>query len=71
MLKPSKRRGNRRYYQRDDVVMIRKIRELLYFQGFTIQGARLQLKAAKANTAKQSNADIVSELYEILAILDA
>ena len=42
-LKPVKRRGNRRYYQRDDVVMIRQIRSLLYEQGYTIGGARLQL----------------------------
>ena len=42
-LKPAKRRGNRRYYQHHDVVMIRDIRELLYEKGFTIGGARQQL----------------------------
>ena len=42
-LKPVKRRGNRRYYQRDDVLTIRQIRGLLYDQGFTIGGARLQM----------------------------
>lgn len=42
-LKPVKRRGNRRYYQRDDVLTIRQIRALLYDQGFTIGGARLQM----------------------------
>jgi DNA-binding transcriptional MerR regulator len=42
-LKPVKRRGNRRYYQRHDVVLIRQIRSLLYDQGFTIGGARQQL----------------------------
>lgn len=42
-LKPVKRRGNRRYYQRHDVEMIRNIRRLLYEQGFTIGGARQQL----------------------------
>ena len=42
-LKPTKRRGNRRYYQRHDVEMIRHIRCLLYEQGFTIEGARQQL----------------------------
>lgn len=42
-LNPVKRRGNRRYYQRQDVQMIRTIRGLLYEQGFTIGGARLQL----------------------------
>lgn len=43
-LKPVKRRGNRRYYQHDDVLMVRKIRSLLYEQGFTIGGARLRLR---------------------------
>ncbi len=42
-LKPMKRRGNRRYYQHHEVVLIRKIRELLYDQGFTISGARNRL----------------------------
>lgn len=42
-LKPVKRRGNRRYYQRQDVMIIRTIRSLLYEQGYTIGGARLQL----------------------------
>ena len=43
-LKPAKRRGNRRYYQQHDVLIARDIRMLLYEQGFTIQGARLQLR---------------------------
>ena len=43
-LKPVKRRGNRRYYQVDDVLMVRRIRSLLYDQGFTIGGARQRLK---------------------------
>jgi DNA-binding transcriptional MerR regulator len=42
-LRPMKRRGNRRYYQHHEVLMIRRIRELLYEQGFTIQGARHRL----------------------------
>ena len=42
-LRPMKRRGNRRYYQHHEVLMIRRIRELLYEQGFTISGARNQL----------------------------
>jgi len=46
-LKPVKRRGNRRYYQRSDVLVIRTIRSLLYEQGYTIGGARLQLLEAK------------------------
>lgn len=43
-LRPVKRRGNRRYYQHHEVLMIRRIRELLYEQGFTISGARNQLQ---------------------------
>ena len=43
-LRPVKRRGNRRYYQHHEVLMIRRIRELLYVQGFSIQGARQQLQ---------------------------
>lgn len=43
-LKPVKRRGNRRYYQHEDVLMVRRIRSLLYDQGFTIGGARQRLK---------------------------
>jgi DNA-binding transcriptional MerR regulator len=42
-LKPVKRRGNRRYYQRQDVILIRQIRSLLYEQGFTIGGARQRM----------------------------
>jgi DNA-binding transcriptional MerR regulator len=44
-LKPVKRRGNRRYYQHHEVLLIRRIRELLYEQGFTISGARNRLEA--------------------------
>ena len=43
-LRPMKRRGNRRYYQHHEVLMIRRIRDLLYDQGFTISGARNQLQ---------------------------
>ncbi|WP_092950256.1 MerR family transcriptional regulator [Paracidovorax konjaci] len=43
-LRPMKRRGNRRYYQHHEVLMIRRIRELLYEQGFTISGARNRLQ---------------------------
>src|SRR5215210_7771787 len=45
-LKPMKRRGNRRYYQHHEVLLIRRIRELLYDQGFTISGARNRLSEA-------------------------
>jgi DNA-binding transcriptional MerR regulator len=47
-LKPMKRRGNRRYYQHHEVLMIRRIRELLYEQGFTISGARNRLRETGA-----------------------
>ncbi len=47
-LKPMKRRGNRRYYQHHEVLLIRRIRELLYEQGFTISGARNRLTDASA-----------------------
>lgn len=48
-LKPVKRRGNRRYYQHHEVLLIRKIRELLYEQGFTISGARNRLDGQEPN----------------------
>ena len=50
-LKPLKRRGNRRYYQRKDVILIRQIRALLYEQGFTIGGARQRLTSEDAKEA--------------------
>lgn len=57
-LKPVKRRGNRRYYQRHDVELIRQIRSLLYEQGFTIGGARQKLTNAMPGQAVTSgNAD--------------
>lgn len=52
-LKPAKRRGNRRYYQSKDLLMVRQIRKLLYEDGFTIEGARAQL-ASIPNEVKQS-----------------
>ncbi|MEO1946564.1 MAG: MerR family transcriptional regulator [Methylophilaceae bacterium] len=57
-LKPVKRRGNRRYYQHHEVLLIRKIRELLYEQGFTISGARNHLDGAggAASEATQKEA---------------
>ena len=51
-LKPVKRRGNRRYYQHHEVLLIRKIRELLYEQGFTISGARNRLDGADDKVAE-------------------
>ena len=71
-LKPVKRRGNRRYYQRDDVVMIRQIRSLLYEQGYTIGGARLQLTETKeeGKLDREVIRSMLMELEEIKVILD-
>ncbi len=72
-LKPVKRRGNRRYYQRQDVVLIRQIRDLLYEQGFTITGARQKLSGTEAKTdisqRKQIVRQLCKELEEIRDIL--
>jgi len=72
-LKPIKRRGNRRYYQRHDVIMIRQIRGLLYDQGFTIGGARQKLSGEEAkddsNQSQQVIKQMRNELEEILHIL--
>jgi len=54
-LKPVKRRGNRRYYQHHEVLLIRRIRELLYEQGFTISGARNKLDSRGAELAPMNN----------------
>ncbi|MEP6740556.1 MAG: MerR family transcriptional regulator [Caldimonas sp.] len=54
-LKPMKRRGNRRYYQHHEVLLIRRIRELLYEQGFTISGARNRLTDAASTRSNASN----------------
>jgi DNA-binding transcriptional MerR regulator len=51
-LRPVKRRGNRRYYQHHEVLLIRRIRELLYEQGFTISGARNRLDEALRDTGR-------------------
>ena len=56
-LKPMKRRGNRRYYQHHEVLLIRRIRELLYDQGFTISGARNQLGDPVAAGRPQAGLD--------------
>ncbi len=72
-LKPVKRRGNRRYYQRHDVLMIRQIRSLLYEQGFTIGGARQQLSGDTAKDDQNQSHQIVkqlrAELESLLQIL--
>ena len=53
-LKPVKRRGNRRYYQRQDVILIREIKKLLYEQGYTIGGARQKMSDGPKTTNKPS-----------------
>ena len=58
-LKPTKRRGNRRYYQYDDVLIIRNIRKLLYENGFTIEGARAQLTTNPTEVSKSVKTDAV------------
>jgi DNA-binding transcriptional MerR regulator len=68
-LRPMKRRGNRRYYQHHEVLMIRRIRDLLYDQGFTISGARnkmqelLQLERDKAR-----NGEVLLEGMEVIEV---
>jgi DNA-binding transcriptional MerR regulator len=72
-LKPVKRRGNRRYYQRHDVLTIRQIRSLLYDQGFTITGARQRLEGEQGKMEASISAQIVKqvrlELEEVLQLL--
>ena len=73
-LEPVKRRGNRRYYQRHDVVLIREIRGLLYEQGFTIGGARQRLENENKpegtdKNKKQIIQDLIQDLEELYAYL--
>ena len=72
-LNPVKRRGNRRYYQHQDVLMIRQIRALLYEQGFTIGGARQRLSGdeAREDTTqfKLMLRQMISELEDLLLVL--
>ena len=69
-LKPTKRRGNRRYYQRQDVLLIRQIRGLLYDSGYTISGARQKLSGEEAGQdTAQTNLlvkQLIGELEDIL-----
>ncbi len=77
-LKPVKRRGNRRYYQRHEVLLVRRIRELLYNEGFTISGARNRLEEYQilrretdeiVERGRAGNAQIRAELEAILFLL--
>ncbi len=60
-LKPVKRRGNRRYYQHHEVLLIRRIRDLLYEQGFTISGARNRLDEGVSSSGRALAARAVAE----------
>ncbi|MFN7571249.1 MAG: MerR family transcriptional regulator [Betaproteobacteria bacterium] len=76
-LRPVKRRGNRRYYQHHEVLLVRRIRELLYDQGFTIHGARNRLvdeqregrRSAPVAAAALDAATLRAELHAIRALL--
>lgn len=63
-LKPVKRRGNRRYYQRHEVLLIRRIRELLYQEGFTISGARNRL--AETGLVEHEAEESSNEMKKVL-----
>ena len=63
-LKPMKRRGNRRYYQHHEVLLIRRIRDLLYDQGFTISGARNQLGDAALRNGHDARLDDIGDEAE-------
>ena len=67
-LKPIKRSGNRRYYQHHEVLLIRKIRELLYSQGFTISGARNRLENANGvEIGEMTMTRLVAQVSELSA----
>jgi len=72
-LKPVKRRGNRRYYQRHDVMLIRQIRSLLYQQGYTIGGARQHLTGETVKDDSLQSQQVIrqirDELEDILKLL--
>ncbi len=66
-LRPMKRRGNRRYYQHHEVLMIRRIRDLLYDQGFTISGARNKLQElVQVERDKRRNGEVLLEGVEVI-----
>jgi len=76
-LKPVKRRGNRRYYQHHEVLLIRRIRQLLYEEGFTISGARNKLEvsddaklASDADKKESASASMSTLREELIAIRD-
>jgi len=71
-LRPMKRRGNRRYYQHHEVLMIRRIRDLLYDQGFTISGARNKMQEiVQAERDKKRNGEVLLDGVEVIEIGDS
>jgi DNA-binding transcriptional MerR regulator len=71
-LRPMKRRGNRRYYQHHEVLMIRRIRDLLYDQGFTISGARNKMQEVlQAERDKKTTLDVQLDGVEVIDIEDS
>ncbi|MBC7380438.1 MAG: MerR family transcriptional regulator [Burkholderiaceae bacterium] len=68
-LRPMKRRGNRRYYQHHEVLMIRRIRDLLYDQGFTISGARNKLQEiVQVERDKRKAGEVMLEGVEVIEV---
>lgn len=71
-LRPMKRRGNRRYYQHHEVLMIRKIRDLLYDQGFTISGARNKLhEIVQLEGDKRRNGEVMLDGIDVVDASDS
>ena len=71
-LRPMKRRGNRRYYQHHEVLMIRRIRDLLYDQGFTISGARNKMQEILQNERdRRKNGEVLLDGVEVIETTDA
>ena len=76
-LSPTKRRGNRRYYKHDEIILIRRIKDLLYNQGFTIEGARVKLggdknisEVAAGPQLTDFMKDIIAQLKSVIAVLE-
>jgi DNA-binding transcriptional MerR regulator len=70
-LRPTKRRGNRRYYQHQDILLVRQIRKLLYDDGFTIEGARSQLATTSATVSEtvKVNALVKKVIVDLESVL--
>jgi DNA-binding transcriptional MerR regulator len=75
-LRPIKRRGNRRFYKQDDILLVRQIRKLLYEDGFTIEGARSQLSITPETVSQSVKVNVmvkkvIAELESVLQNLQA